>query len=88
MISLFSVLKWGIVGVISGGASKFVGADSKAEPPGIIGTILLGVGGALLGGYIGQQLGFGSIQGFDGPSFIAAVAGGVTLVVLKTQFSR
>jgi len=51
-------------------------------PGGIIITILLGIGGALVGGFIGTQLGFGDFSGFDLRSLAIAGGGAVLLLFL------
>jgi uncharacterized membrane protein YeaQ/YmgE (transglycosylase-associated protein family) len=51
-------------------------------PGGIIVTIALGIVGAVLGGFIGSQLGFGDISGFDLRSMLLAVGGGVLVLFI------
>lgn len=48
------------------------------DPMGIAGTILVGIGGALIGGWVGRAL-FG--RGYA-PGLIMAVLGGVVLVLI------
>jgi uncharacterized membrane protein YeaQ/YmgE (transglycosylase-associated protein family) len=49
---------------------------------GILVTIALGIVGAVVGGSIGAQLGFGDISGFDVRSMLLAVGGGVLVLFL------
>jgi uncharacterized membrane protein YeaQ/YmgE (transglycosylase-associated protein family) len=49
---------------------------------GTIATILLGIVGAVVGGYLGTLLGFGDISGFDLRSMALAVAGGIVVLFL------
>ncbi|WP_333844859.1 GlsB/YeaQ/YmgE family stress response membrane protein [Pelomicrobium sp.] len=49
---------------------------------GIVVTIAIGIAGALIGGFIGTQLGFGTVTGFDFRSLVIAVLGAVLLLVL------
>ncbi len=49
---------------------------------GIIITILLGIGGAFVGGFLGTQLGFGGLSGFDLRSIGMAFGGAVLLLFL------
>jgi uncharacterized membrane protein YeaQ/YmgE (transglycosylase-associated protein family) len=58
-----------------------------SDPGGCIVTMLLGVGGALLGGFIGTALGFGGIEGFDLRSFLMAVGGAILLLLLYRLFT-
>jgi uncharacterized membrane protein YeaQ/YmgE (transglycosylase-associated protein family) len=48
---------------------------------GIVMTILLGVAGAVVGGFIGAQMGYGSVTGFDVRSLLIAIGGALVLLV-------
>ena len=73
------ILSWIVLGLIAGVVAKYVmpGPDSG----GIVLTILLGVAGAVVGGFIGAQLGFGSVTGFDFRSLLIAIGGALVLLV-------
>jgi uncharacterized membrane protein YeaQ/YmgE (transglycosylase-associated protein family) len=43
------------------------------DPGGFIVTILIGIAGAIVGGFISTALGFGDISGFDLRSMIIAI---------------
>ena len=45
-------------------------------------SILLGVAGAIGGGFVSSALGFGTVTGFDLRSLIIAVCGAVVLLIL------
>ncbi|MCC7045734.1 MAG: GlsB/YeaQ/YmgE family stress response membrane protein [Alphaproteobacteria bacterium] len=72
------ILSWILFGLVAGILAKFFmpGRDGG----GIIVTILLGIAGAVVGGFIGQALGLGDVTGFNLRSFIIAVAGGVLVL--------
>lgn len=77
---------WFIVALVVGGL--IVGALGRLaipgrDPMGIGLTILVGIGGSLLGGFVGRAL-FGS----DGGGFILAVAGAALIVWLMRRFRR
>jgi len=57
------------------------GPDSS----GIVMTIVLGVAGAFVGGFIGTQLGLGSVSGFNLGSLALAVAGALLLLFLNRK---
>ena len=50
------------------------------DPGGWIITILIGIAGAVLGGFIGSYLGFGGVDGFNLKSFGIAVGGALLLL--------
>jgi uncharacterized membrane protein YeaQ/YmgE (transglycosylase-associated protein family) len=72
------ILAWIIFGLVAGALAKFLMPGD--DPGGIIVTILIGIGGALVGGMIGTQLGFGSVSGFDFRSFLVAIGGAMLLL--------
>lgn len=74
------ILSWIVMGLIVGILAKVI--MQGAGPTGIITTILLGIAGAFLGGFIGTLLGFGSVTGFNLQSFGLAIAGAVILLLL------
>ena len=52
------------------------------DPGGIIVTILLGIAGAFVGGYISTLLGFGTVTGFNLISLVIAIGGALLLLIL------
>jgi len=73
------ILTWIVFGLIAGALAKFF--LPGRDPGGIIVTILLGIVGAMVGGYIGTVLGFGSVNAFDLRGLLLAVAGAMLLLV-------
>lgn len=71
-------LSWILLGLVVGVLAKWImpGPDSG----GLVMTILLGVAGAFVGGWLGTQLGFGSVTGFDLRSLGIAVVGALLLL--------
>jgi len=74
------ILSWIIFGLIVGTIAKFLMPGH--DPGGFVVTILLGIAGALVGGYIGTLVGFGDITGFDFRSMAMAVAGGFGILLV------
>jgi uncharacterized membrane protein YeaQ/YmgE (transglycosylase-associated protein family) len=74
------IISWIVMGLIIGLLARFIMPGK--DPGGIIITILLGVGGGLLGGYIGTLLGLGSVTGFDLKSILIATGGAVIILIL------
>ena len=75
------MLSWAILGLIAGAIGKFLMPGK--DPGGCIITIALGIGGALLGGYLGTLLGWGEVTGdIDLRNIGLAVGGSVILLVI------
>ena len=77
---LSALLFWIIVGLIAGALAKFVLPGD--DPGGIIVTIIIGIVGAILGGWLLSLLGIGGGAGSGGWIFsiIAGVIGAVILL--------
>jgi uncharacterized membrane protein YeaQ/YmgE (transglycosylase-associated protein family) len=50
------------------------------DPGGFLVTILIGIAGTIVGGFISTALGFGDISGFDLRSMIIAIGGALALL--------
>jgi uncharacterized membrane protein YeaQ/YmgE (transglycosylase-associated protein family) len=79
-------LLWCLFGLIAGAVAQFLmpGKDpgQSADPRRIAITILLGIAGAVIGGFISSQLFGWDITGFNVPSFLIAIAGAILLLIL------
>ncbi len=73
------ILSWIVFGALAGLAAKFLMPGD--DPGGFVVTIVLGIVGAVIGGFIGQTLGIGDVTGFDLTSFGLAVLGTLVLLV-------
>jgi uncharacterized membrane protein YeaQ/YmgE (transglycosylase-associated protein family) len=80
------IISWIVMGLIVGLLARFVMPGK--DPRGLIITILLGIGGGLLGGYLGTQLGLGSVSGFDLKSILLAIGGAVIILILYRAIRR
>lgn len=74
------ILAWIVFGLIAGALAKFLMPGQ--DPGGCVITIIIGVVGALLGGFLATQLGYGGISGFDFRSFVIAVIGSILLLII------
>jgi uncharacterized membrane protein YeaQ/YmgE (transglycosylase-associated protein family) len=77
---------WIILGLIVGVIAKFVMPGK--DPGGIFITILLGIAGAFVGGFIGSAFGFGSVTGFDIRSLLLAIGGSILLLIIYRVVKR
>ncbi|MCA1940647.1 MAG: GlsB/YeaQ/YmgE family stress response membrane protein [Caenispirillum bisanense] len=73
------IIAWIVFGLIAGAVAKLLMPGK--DPGGFFVTILLGIVGALVGGFIGRALGFGDVTGFNFGSFVIAVLGAIVLLV-------
>ena len=72
------ILLWIAVGLFAGVLAKWI--MPGADPGGIVATILIGIGGAIVGGMIGTAIGFGGVTGFDFRSLVIATGGAIALL--------
>jgi len=71
-------LWWIVIGLVAGAIAKAI--VPGRDPSGCLIAILLGIGGAVLAGFLGQQLGWYR-QG-EGAGFIAAIVGAVVILFI------
>jgi uncharacterized membrane protein YeaQ/YmgE (transglycosylase-associated protein family) len=74
------ILSWIIFGLIAGVLAKLFMPGK--DPGGFIVTILIGIAGAIVGGFIGDLLGFGTVTGFNLRSFFVAIVGAMLLLLI------
>jgi uncharacterized membrane protein YeaQ/YmgE (transglycosylase-associated protein family) len=80
-----SILTTLIIGLLVGAVAKLLMPGK--DPGGWIVTILLGIAGALLAGYLGQAVGW--YQPGQAAGFIASVVGAIVLLLLyRLLFKR
>jgi uncharacterized membrane protein YeaQ/YmgE (transglycosylase-associated protein family) len=72
------ILTWIVLGLIVGALAKWIMPGD--DPGGIFITILIGIAGALLGGFLSTALGFGAVTGFNFGSVVIAVLGSLLLL--------
>ena len=76
-----NIIFWLIFGLIAGWLAKVIMPGK--DPGGFFVTILIGVVGSFIGGYIGQATGlFGPVSGFNIGSFVTAIIGAIVLLAL------
>jgi uncharacterized membrane protein YeaQ/YmgE (transglycosylase-associated protein family) len=75
---MLSILGWIIFGLIIGALAKLL--MPGRDPGGIIVTILLGIVGALLGGFLGRAIGFYGPG--EAAGFVMSLFGAIILLLL------
>ncbi len=80
---MFSILGWIVFGLIVGAIAKLV--MPGRDPGGMLVTILVGIAGALVAGFLGRALGW--YQAGEPAGFIMATLGAVLLLFIYRQFA-
>jgi uncharacterized membrane protein YeaQ/YmgE (transglycosylase-associated protein family) len=75
-----TVICWIGLGLIVGALAKLIMPGK--DPGGLIVTVLIGIAGAMIGGAIADQLGWGPVTGFDMRSIGIATFGAILLLIL------
>ncbi len=76
------IIGWILLGLLAGLIAKAILPGD--DPGGIIVTLLLGVAGALIGGFVARALGLGDPidEFFDISTWIAAIVGAIVLLLI------
>lgn len=81
---MFGILGWILFGLVVGALAKLV--MPGRDPGGIIVTIVLGIVGAVVGGFLGRALGlYGPGQS---AGFLMSIAGAIVLLAIYRMFTR
>jgi uncharacterized membrane protein YeaQ/YmgE (transglycosylase-associated protein family) len=70
---------WIVFGLIAGVLAKVI--MPGRDPGGMILTIVLGIAGAVVGGFFSTFMGYGTVTGFDVRSLVIAVGGALVLLI-------
>ena len=82
-----SILSWILLGLVAGALGKLIMPGD--DPGGIVVTILLGIAGAFVGGFLGQNLlGVGEASGVNMGSIATATVGAILLLFGYRQFRQ
>ena len=80
------IFTWIILGLVVGFIAKLLMPGN--DPGGFVVTILLGIAGALLGGFLGTYFNVGDVTGFNMVSLALAVGGAMLLLLLYRLLIR
>jgi uncharacterized membrane protein YeaQ/YmgE (transglycosylase-associated protein family) len=81
------ILAWIILGLIAGFIAKAI--MPGRDPGGFIVTALIGIVGAVIGGFLGNMLfGIGGVSGIDIRSILIAVVGALVLLWVYRMATR
>jgi uncharacterized membrane protein YeaQ/YmgE (transglycosylase-associated protein family) len=80
------MFSWIIMGLIVGALAKFLMPGD--DPGGIIVTILIGIAGAFIGGFVGAKMGLGTVSGFNLGSIALATGGALLMLIVYRLVKR
>ncbi len=80
------ILYWILLGLLVGALAKLIVPGKQGG--GIIVTIVLGIVGAFLGGWIGTLLGLGSVNGFNLTSILLATGGAIIVILIYNALKK
>jgi uncharacterized membrane protein YeaQ/YmgE (transglycosylase-associated protein family) len=80
------ILSWIILGLLAGAIAKLILPGKQGG--GWIVTILLGIAGAFVGGWLGSLVGLGSVDGFNLGTLVTAVIGAIVLLLVWGAISK
>ena len=84
MMEDYGIVGWIVIGLIAGGIAKLLMPGK--DPGGCLITILLGIAGALLAGFIGKAVGW--YEEGEAAGFVAAIVGAFIILVLYRMILR
>ena len=77
-------LTWILIGLIAGAIAKAL--MPGRDPGGCIVTIVIGIAGAVLAGFLGQALGW--YEAGEGAGFLAAIVGAIIILFVYRLIAR
>src|SRR2546430_11325625 len=78
------IISWIVLGLIAGVLAKLI--MPGRDPGGIIVTMLIGIAGAIVGGFLFSLFGGGGVTGVNLGSIVVAVVGALVLLFLYRLF--
>ncbi len=79
------IISWIVIGLLAGILGKLI--MPGRDPGGFLLTIIIGMAGALLGGFLVRLLGGAGITGFNVWSILVAILGAVILLAIYRLFA-
>ncbi|PQA95669.1 hypothetical protein B0A69_04650 [Chryseobacterium shigense] len=80
------ILTWIIFGLIAGAIAKLIMPGTQGG--GWLMTIILGIVGAFVGGFVGSLLNWGTVNSFDFRSMLLAVGGALIVLWIYGMATR
>lgn len=79
-MGIFELIGWIVLGGVAGWIASIIAGNNARQ--GMLGNIVVGIVGALLGGFILGLLGIGGADGFTLWSLLVAIVGATVLLFL------
>jgi uncharacterized membrane protein YeaQ/YmgE (transglycosylase-associated protein family) len=79
------ILYWIVFGLIAGTVANFIMPSSRG---GILASLILGIVGAIVGGYLGKMFFGVGVTGFNLSSFVVAVLGAILVLFVGSLLMR
>ncbi len=76
------ILTWILVGLVAGFIAELILGGGSIGLRGILVATVLGVVGAILGGFVSVALGFGDVTGFNIRSLVIAICGSLVVIIV------
>lgn len=80
------ILSWIVLGLLAGAIAKWLRPGK--DPQGCIITILIGIAGAFVGGWIGSMLGLGDVNEFSFRTLLLAIGGSIIVLWLYAMIRK
>ncbi len=80
------IITWIVLGLIVGALARWIMPGK--QPGGWAVSIILGIVGAVVGGWIGTVLGFGQVTGFDLRSLLIGIFGALVVLFVYRAVTR
>ena len=80
---IYNILAWAVFGLLAGIVARYIGKQpTGSDAMGILLTIVLGIAGAVVGGFISTNLFGWDVNSFSIQGFLVAVGGALLLLFL------
>jgi uncharacterized membrane protein YeaQ/YmgE (transglycosylase-associated protein family) len=80
------IVSWIVLGLIAGAIAKLLMPGD--DPGGFFVTILIGIVGAIVGGFIATAFGLATVSGLNLPSVVIAICGSLILLIAYRMIRR
>jgi uncharacterized membrane protein YeaQ/YmgE (transglycosylase-associated protein family) len=80
------IISWILLGLVAGALAKFIMPGK--DPGGCLITMILGIVGAVVAGFIGSRLGIGRVESFDIGGILLATVGAILVLIIYRMVKK